>query len=85
MHSGDNKEASPYTAIKSNDVMDFLGNPTVVYAKLGFFHHPSPTFSMRRDHLPSMFSKFWKKKKSIFSALFGFIPVIDVKTIVSHK
>ena len=28
MHSGDNKEASPYTAIKSNDVMDFLGNPT---------------------------------------------------------
>ena len=27
MHSGDNKEASPYTAIKSNDVMDFLGNP----------------------------------------------------------
>ena len=28
MHSGDNKEVSPYTAIKSNDVMDFLGNPT---------------------------------------------------------
>ena len=29
MHSGDNKEASPYTAIKSNDVMDFLGNPNM--------------------------------------------------------
>ena len=27
MHSGDNKDPSPYTAIKSNDIMDFLGNP----------------------------------------------------------
>ena len=26
MHSGDNKEAFPYTAIKSNDIKDFLGN-----------------------------------------------------------
>ena len=30
MHSGDNKEASPYTAIKPNDVMDFLGNPNIL-------------------------------------------------------
>ena len=29
MHSGDNKEAFPYTAIKSNDIMDFLGNSNI--------------------------------------------------------
>ena len=29
MHSGGNKDPSPYTAIKSNDIMDFLGNPNV--------------------------------------------------------
>ena len=34
MHSGDNKEAFPYAAIKSNDIMDFLGNSKVYYISL---------------------------------------------------
>ena len=29
MHYWDNKEAIPYTAIESNDIMDFLANPNI--------------------------------------------------------
>ena len=29
IHYGDNKEAIPYTAAESNDIMDFLANPVM--------------------------------------------------------
>ena len=51
MHSGDNKEASPYTAIKSNDVMDFLGNPSnYVGFKTEICYKAFPARSERKKH-----------------------------------
>ena len=45
MHYGDNKEAIPYTAIESNDIMDFLANPNIYIQNydlmyIGHSHYP---------------------------------------------